>query len=78
MFHAFKGEYKRNGTLKCLAILKMPEKRRLEKIVITVMMSRWSHQFNKENYIEIGRSTFDFPFVRNGDDYFIKYSDIEK
>ena len=61
MFHAFKGENKRNGTLKCLAILKMPEKRRLEKIVIRVMMSRWSTQFNKENYIEIGRSTFDFP-----------------
>ena len=78
MFHAFKGEYKRNGTLKCLAILKMPEKRRLEKIVIRVMMSRWSTQFNKENYIEIGRSTFDFPFVPNGDEYFIKYSDIEK
>ena len=42
------------------------------------MMSRWSTQFNKENYIEIGRSTFDFPFVPNGDEYFIKYSDIEK
>ena len=74
----WEGQDKRRGTLKGLAYLQ-PDIDDIEKIVIVIKYAVPGAVNGSVDYKEVGRQTFDFPFVPNGEEnYFDDYSSYKQ